>query len=119
MHRTKCHHERSRHYRVNAITLQKRCLSCAVGYACWNMTTVELWVRLLIHVQLCSSGFPVEFRVTVFYPRFTRRAVSSAHGGYAFTSAPEGWESHPHENQVVQAGGNVPTSCLLIHQLRS
>ena len=36
------------------------------------------------------------------------------HGGHAFTSAPEGWELHPHENQVVQTAGTAPAVCLLI-----
>ena len=77
------------------------------------MTTVE-WIRVPIHIQLCLTGFPVEFRVTAFYPCFTPAVVSRPHEGYAFTSVPEGWESHPHENQVVQTVGTTPTSCLLI-----
>ena len=47
-------------------------------------------------------------------PLHTERWSSRPHGGYAFTSAPEGWELHPHENQVVQPAGYAPTVCPLI-----
>jgi hypothetical protein len=79
-----------------------------------EVTTVQSRVRVPIHVQLCWAEFPVEFRVTAFYPRFTPAVVIRPHGGYAFTSAPEGWELHPHERQVVQPIGTAPTVCLLI-----
>ena len=35
-----------------------------------KLTTIQSWVRVPIHMQLCSVGFPVGFRVTTFYPRF-------------------------------------------------
>ena len=82
------------------------------------LTTVQSWVRIPIHVQLCSAGFAAVFRVTAFYPRFTRLMVSRTHGGYAFTSTPKGWESHPHRNQVIHVAGTVPATCLSIPRLR-
>ena len=35
-----------------------------------HLTTIQTWIRLPVHIQLCSTGFPVGFRVTAFYPRF-------------------------------------------------
>ena len=37
----------------------------------FNVTTILSWVRMPIHMQLCSLGFPVGFWVTIVYPRFT------------------------------------------------
>ena len=36
----------------------------------FNLTTIQTWIRLPVHMQLCSAGFPVGFRVTAFSPRF-------------------------------------------------
>lgn len=47
-------------------------------------------------------GSSTEFRVTAFYPRFTPAVANHPHGGYAFTSALEEWELHPHGSQVIQ-----------------
>lgn len=46
-----------------------------------KMTTTQTWVQLLIHVQLCWAGFPAEFRVTAFHPRFTRAGYQPARVG--------------------------------------
>ena len=69
------------------------------------MTTVQAWVRIPIHVQLRSTGFPAELRVTAFSSRFTRLMVIRTHGEDAVTPTPKGRESHPHRNQVIQVTG--------------
>ena len=35
----------------------------------FNVTTIQTWIRVPAHIQLCSAGFPIGFRVTAFYPR--------------------------------------------------
>ena len=35
-----------------------------------HITTIQPWIRIPVRVQLSSTGFPVGFRVTAFYPRF-------------------------------------------------
>ena len=35
----------------------------------FKVTTIQTWIRMPVRVQLCSTGFPVGFRVTAFYPR--------------------------------------------------
>jgi hypothetical protein len=35
-----------------------------------NLTTIQTWIRVPVHTQLCSTGFAVGFCVTAFYPRF-------------------------------------------------
>jgi hypothetical protein len=35
-----------------------------------HVTTIQTGIRLPVRLQLCSTGFPVGFRVTAFYPRF-------------------------------------------------
>jgi hypothetical protein len=35
-----------------------------------HLTTIRTWIRLPVLLSLCSTGFPVGFRVTAFYPRF-------------------------------------------------
>ena len=37
----------------------------------FNVTTIQTWIRVPVHMQLCSAGFLVGFQVTAFYPRFT------------------------------------------------
>ncbi len=36
----------------------------------FHVTTIQTWIRVPVHTQLCSTGFPVGFCVTAFYPRF-------------------------------------------------
>ena len=36
----------------------------------FNVTTIQTWICLPAHMQLCSAGFPIGFRVTAFSPRF-------------------------------------------------
>jgi len=55
-----------------------------------------------------------EFRVTAVYPCFTRGVANDTHEGYAVTSAPEEWESHPHGNQVIPCPGTIPAHGLSI-----
>ena len=70
------------------------------------MTTVQSWVRMPIHVQLCSTGFPAELRITAFSSRFTRLMCQFARMGKMLSPQHlKGWELHPHENQVIQAVG--------------
>ncbi len=47
------------------------------------MTTVQTCVRVPIPMQLCSTGFPVGFRVTAFHARFTALIVSRHCGACA------------------------------------
>jgi hypothetical protein len=35
-----------------------------------HVTTMQTWLRVPVHRQLCSAGFLVGFQVTAFYPRF-------------------------------------------------
>src|SRR5215831_6751187 len=39
---------------------------------------------------------------TAVYPRFSLLRTSREAGGYACTSAPEGWGLHPHEDRVTR-----------------
>jgi hypothetical protein len=41
-----------------------------IRVGCSNLTTIRTWIRLPAHMQLCSAGFPIGFRVTAFSPRF-------------------------------------------------
>ena len=34
-----------------------------------HLTTIQTWIRVPVHVQLCSTGFLVGFQVTAFDPR--------------------------------------------------
>jgi hypothetical protein len=42
---------------------------------------------------------------TAVYPRFSPLRTSRGTGGYACTSAPEGWGLHPHEDGVTRLYG--------------
>jgi hypothetical protein len=37
----------------------------------FHITTIQPWIRVPVRIQLSSTGFPVGFRVTAFYPRST------------------------------------------------
>jgi len=58
---------RSRNRAVILLVLFGPSLLTQVGL--FVLTTIQTWVRLPAHIQLCSTGFPVGFRVTAFHSR--------------------------------------------------
>ena len=50
---------------------------------------------------------------TAVYPRFSLLRTSREAGGYACTSAPEGWGLHPHEDGVTRLCSLA--ACLEVH----
>ena len=62
------------------------------------------------HIQLRSTGFPVGFRVTAFYTRFTRLRTSRTRGAYAVTPASGGQELHLHGSEVLKDQCLEPSS---------
>src|SRR5919198_3200786 len=88
-----------------------RVLSCAFWL---QRVSLLRWVTITMaqHVFACAthrflldglSG--LRLPDTAVYPRFSPLRTSRETGGYACTSAPEGWGLHPHEDGVTRPYG--------------
>jgi hypothetical protein len=85
-----------------------RVLSCAfwlqrLSLLRWFTITMAQHVfACATHRSLLDGISGLRLPDTAVYPRFSLLRTSRETGGYACTSAPEGWGLHPHEDGVTR-----------------
>ena len=85
-----------------------RVLSCAfwlqrLSLLRWFTITMAQHVfACATHRSLLDGISGLRLPDTAVYPRFSLLSTSREAGGYAYTSAPEGWGLHPHEDGVTR-----------------